>query len=152
MKAYDRGSSLFWLLLSLYVAIASFRMGVGTPRSPGMGFMTFGSSILLGLFSLLIFFRTFLKGEEAEISPIGFSGVMWKRILFVLIVLVLYVKLLPVLGYLITTFLLMTLLFWILKGSAWWWVLASSFITTLATYFIFSKWLNCQFPEGFFGL
>jgi len=26
MKAYDRGSSLFWLLLSLYVAIASFRM------------------------------------------------------------------------------------------------------------------------------
>ena len=77
---------------------------------------------------------------------------MWKRILFVLIVLVLYVKLLPVLGYLITTFLLMTLLFWILKGSAWWWVLASSFITTLATYFIFSKWLNCQFPEGLFGL
>lgn len=152
MKAYDRGSSLFWLLLSLYVVIASLRMGIGTLRSPGMGFMTFGSSILLGLFSLLIFFRTFLKGEETETSSVGFSGIMWKRILFVLTVLVLYVTLLPVLGYLITTFLLMTLLFWILKGSAWWWVLVSSFVTTAATYLIFSKWLNCQFPEGLFGL
>lgn len=152
MKAYDRGSSLFWLLLSIYVCIASFRMGIGTPRNPGMGFMTFGSSLLLGIFSLIVFFRTLLKREETEITSAAFSGIMWKRILFVLIALVLYVMLLPVLGYKIITFLLMSFLFWILKGTKWWWVLSSSLITTIATYYIFSKWLNCQFPEGLFGL
>jgi hypothetical protein len=152
MKTYDRGSSLFWLFLSIYVSIASFRMGIGTPRSPGMGFMTFGSSVLLGIFSLIIFFRTFLKREETEITSVAFSGIMWQRILLVLIALLVYVMLLPVLGYMMMTFLLMSFLFWILKGTKWWWVLGSSFVTTIATYYVFSKWLNCQFPEGIFGL
>jgi hypothetical protein len=75
---------------------------------------------------------------------------LWKRILFVLIVLILYSRMMSVLGYLISTFLLMTALFWILERKKIVFVFVSSILTTLFTYFVFSKWLNCQFPDGLF--
>ncbi len=151
MKIYDQAGSLFWLLVAVYVCTESFRLGLGTPRSPGMGFMTFGASVLLGIFSLIVFFRGFLKKEETkgEIPP---AGRLWIRVCVVAIALLFYSSFMPVLGYLITTFLLMTFLFGIIRKMNWWWVLVSSFVSTFATYYTFSKWLNCQFPYGIFGL
>jgi hypothetical protein len=57
----------------------------------------------------------------------------------------------PVLGYLISTFLLMIVLFWILERGKVVFVFVSSILATIVTYFVFSKWLNCQFPDGLFG-
>jgi putative tricarboxylic transport membrane protein len=150
VKAYDRGSSLFWLLLSTYVCIASLRMGIGTPRNPGMGFMTFGAAGILGILSLILFVGSFLKRKSDELAS-AFSGILWKRILFVLVVLLGYAWFMPELGYLMSTFLLMFSLSLILKGTRWWWALGSSLLTTFLTYFIFSTCLNCQFPRGLFG-
>jgi len=150
MKTYDRGSSLFCLAFSLIVLIESLRLGTGTLQDPGMGFMAFGSSGLLGILSLVLFLQTVFKSEKSKTEPL-FSGYLWKRVLFVLIALLIYAKLMPVVGYLIGTFLLMSLLFWIVRGQKWWWVLVSSFLTTFATYYVFSIWLNCQFPEGLLG-
>jgi hypothetical protein len=151
MKTYDQISSLFWLLLSISVCIESIRLGTGTLRHPDMGFMAFGVSALLGILSLTLFLRAILKKEEAKIEPF-FSGKLWKRVLFVLIAILIYSQLMPVVGYLISTFLLMSFLFWIVKGQNWWRVLILSFLTTLITYYVFSVWLKCQFPEGLFGL
>jgi len=151
MKSYDRGSSLFWLLLSIFICTQSLRMGIGTPRHPGMGFMTFGSSVLLGIFSMVIFIQTFLKEEASGAGPI-LSNIGWKRVIFVVIALLFYSKFLSFLGYLIATFLLMAFLFWVTKGMRWLWILGSSCLVTVLSYIVFSKWLNCQFPEGLFGL
>ena len=151
MKGHDRGGSLFWLIFSVCVCTGSIRLGLGTPRNPGMGFMTFGASVLLGVFSLIVFFQTLSKGGEAEIRSIA-AGPAWRRVLFVLAAILIYAEILPVLGYLIATFLLMAVLFWVLKGMKWWSVVGSSLLTTISTYYVFSKWLNCQFPEGLFWL
>jgi len=43
---------------------------------------------------------------------------VWKRVLFALIALVIYANAMPVAGYLITTFLLMSFLFWIVRGRS----------------------------------
>ena len=150
MKVYDRGSSLFWLLLSAYVCVESLRMGIGTPRKPGMGFMSFGVAGLLGIFSLILFVKASF-GKEGDNAPPGFSGILWKRILFVLTAILCYGKFMPDLGYLISTSLLMFFLFLILKGTKWWWALGSSLLTTFLTYYIFSIGLNCQFPRGVLG-
>ena len=151
MKSHDRGSSLFWLLLAIFICIQSLRMGIGTPRNPGMGFMTFGSSVLLGILSLAIFFQTFLKNEAAGTTPtLSFLG--WKKMIFVVIALSVYSALLPILGYLIATFLLMSFLFWVKEGMRWQWIFGSAFLASLVTYIVFSKWLNCQFPDGLFAL
>ena len=151
MRTLDQASSLFWLLASISVFIESLRLGIGTPQNPGMGFMTFGASGILGILSLFLFLKASFKKGEIQAASL-FAGKFWKRVLFVLVVLVLYSRMMPVLGYLISTFLLMTALFWTLERKRIVWVLFSSVLTTLVTYFVFSKWLNCQFPDGLFGL
>jgi putative tricarboxylic transport membrane protein len=150
MKSLDQRSSLFWLLLSISIFIESLRLGIGTPGNPGMGFMSFGASGLLGILSVVLFVRSSLKKEKAVAAPL-FSGKLWKRALFVLISLVLYSRLLPVAGFLISTFLLMTLLFWILERKKVWLVFVLSLLTTAVTYYVFSIALNCQFPSGLLG-
>ena len=150
MKGYDQGSSLFWVLLSIAVFFGSLRLGIGTLRNPGMGFLTFGASGIMGILSLILFVQTTLRMKGFRREPL-FTGMLWQRILFVLIVLVLYSWIMPTLGYLISTFVLMTLLFWVLERRKIWFVLTSSFLSTLITYLVFSKWLNCQFPSGLFG-
>jgi hypothetical protein len=150
MNNLDRRTSLFWLVLAILVCIESLRLGIGTPRNPGMGFMAFCASVLLGILSSILFLKAILKREEAKGEPL-FAGKLWKRVIFVLIALLIYTKLMPLTGYLIGTFLLMSFIFWVANVKKWWWVLTSSFLTTIITYYVFSVWLKCQFPTGFLG-
>jgi hypothetical protein len=151
VKTYDRASSLFWLCYSIFILVESLRLGIGRLHAPGMGFMAFGSSGLLAILSLVLLVQSSSKKGEPQIQPI-FTGTLWTRALFVLIALLIYSKLLPVAGYLISTFLLMSFLFWIVERQKVWRVLILSLLTTLGTYYVFSKWLNCQFPEGLLRL
>lgn len=150
MKSLDQRSSLFWLLLSISIFIESLRLGIGTPGNPGMGFMSFGASGLLGILSIVLFVQSSSRRKRAEAEPL-FSGKLWKRALFVLVSLALYSRLLPVAGFLLSTFLLMTLLFWILERKKVWFVFVLSLLTTGITYYVFSIALNCQFPSGLLG-
>jgi hypothetical protein len=115
-----------------------------------MGFMSFGGSIVLGIFSLALFLKATVKKRESKVSPADLP-ILWKRVILVLVALLIYAKVMPLAGYLVSTFLLMGFLFWIAKKQKIGWVLISSSLTTLISYMVFSKWLNCQFPEGFFG-
>jgi hypothetical protein len=151
MKTLDQTSSLFWLLVSLSVLIESLRLGIGNLQNPGMGFLTFGASGILGILSLVLFTEATLRKEEEKAKPL-FAEKLWKRVVFVVIVLVLYSRMMPVLGYLISTFVLMFLLLGVLERKKMWLVLVSSLLSTGITYIVFSKWLNCQFPDGLFGI
>ena len=150
MKTLDQTSSLFWLLVSILVFAESIRIGVGTVQNPGMGFMTFGASGILGVLSLVLFFQASLRRKDVPHKPL-FAGSMWRRVLFVLLALTIYSRVMPILGYLISTFLLMSLLFWILERKRIGFVLLYALLATLFTHMVFSKWLNCQFPHGLFG-
>jgi hypothetical protein len=150
VKALDLTSSLFWLLVSIWVFAESLRIGIGTVHNPGMGFMTLGASGILGILSLVLFLQASLRKEEGEHQP-PFAGAGWRRNVFILIALTVYARVMPILGYLITTFLLMGLLFWVLEKKRVWLVLIASLMATFFTYIVFSKWLNCQFPDGLFG-
>lgn len=150
MKTLDQTSSLFWLLVSILVFAESLRIGIGTVQNPGMGFMTFGASGILGVLSLGLFLQASLRKEDVRHKPL-FAGTLWRRVLFVLVVLTVYARVMPVLGYLISTFLLMSLLFWVLERKRMGFVLVYALLATLFTHLVFSKWLNCQFPQGWFG-
>jgi len=150
MKTLDQTSSLFWLLVSILVFAESLRIGVGTVQNPGMGFMTFGASAILGILSLVVFLQASLRKEDVRHKPL-FAGTLWRRILFVLLALTVYARVMPVLGYLISTFVLMTLLFGILEKKRIKFVPLYALVATLFTHLVFSKWLNCQFPQGLFG-
>jgi hypothetical protein len=146
----DKASSLFWLCVAVIVAIASFQMGLGTIRSPSIGFMPFGAAVLLGLLSIVTFFQGKIK-EKAEKGVPLFRGTFWVRVILVFAALLVYAQAIPLGGYNITTFLLMTFLFWIVERQKVWKVIAYALLTTAITYYVFSKWLNCQFPTGPLG-
>jgi hypothetical protein len=150
MKALDLASSFFWLAFSIIVFVASLRVGIGKLHNPGMGFMALGASGILGILSLALFLQALLRKEDGGHEPL-FAGRAWKRVIFVLIVLFLYAWLMPTLGYLISTFIGMSLLFGVLEEKRRGIVLLCALLSTLITHLIFSKWLNCQFPVGFLG-
>ena len=150
MKTLDQTSSLFWLLVSILVFAESLRIGIGTVQNPGMGFVAFGASGILGILSLVLFLQASLRKEDTPSKPL-FARTLWRRVLFVLLALTVYARVMPELGYLISTFLLMSLLFWVLERGRIGFVLLYSLLATIFTHLVFSKWLNCQFPHGLFG-
>jgi hypothetical protein len=150
MKTLDRTSSLFWLLVSTSVFAESLRIGIGTVQNPGMGFVTFGASGILGILSLALFLQASFRKEDRPHKPF-FAGTLWRRVLFVLLALAVYARVMPDLGYLISTFVLMSLLFWVLERGRTGLVLLYALLATLVTHLVFSKWLNCQFPHGLLG-
>jgi putative tricarboxylic transport membrane protein len=148
--SHDRASSIFFLAVSIVVFVGSVQLGIGTARQPGPGFITFGASGLLGILSLIIFLRTLAKkGQSGEAM---FRSTLWWRVVLSGIMILGYALLMPILGYLITTFLLMFLLYSMIHEQKWYWVIISSLLSSLGSYYLFSKLLNCQFPDGLFGL
>jgi putative tricarboxylic transport membrane protein len=150
MKTYDRFTGLFWLILSVFVCIHSLRLGIGTVRHPGLGFMAFGTSLLLGLLSVILLLQAFFGEKSGGASP-PLAGKLWRKVFFVLIALLVYAVILRPIGYLISTLLLMIFLFWVVKGQKWWLVLIYAVLTTLITYYVFSVLLKGQYPEGLLG-
>jgi len=104
----------------------------------------------LGVFSLALFLQATIKKKTSNASP-SEAPTLWYNVILVLVALLIYAKVMPLAGYLISTFLLMGFLFWIVKKGKIGWVVISSLLTTVLSYMIFSKWLNCQFPQGVFG-
>ena len=147
----DKGTSLFWLFVSIVVSVAAFRLGLGKLNAPGSGFMPFGAAVLLGLLSIVCFLQAVMREKtRAKAEPL-FHGTLWHRVVFSCLALFAYTQAIPFLGYNITTFLLMTFLFWMAGRQKMWRVILYSLGTTVITYYVFSKSLNLQFPAGPFG-
>jgi hypothetical protein len=93
----EKGSSLFWFLISMIFLIGAVRLGVGNLHMPGAGFTPFGAAVLLGLLSIINFIQAAARGKSGY-----FHGTFWLRVVFVFIVLFIC-SILPHWGY-ITTF------------------------------------------------
>lgn len=147
----DRGTGLFWLLVAIVVAVASFRLDIGTISQPGSGFLPFWASVLLGLLSIVCFFQGKAKQKSGAKEEPLFKGNLWPRVLIAFLALVAYAQLIPYGGYNLTTFFLMAFLFWLAGRQKLWRVAVYSAGTTLITYYVFSRALNLQFPAGPLG-
>ena len=76
------------------------------------------------------------------------KGLRWSKVIMVLAGLVIYAILLPSMGYLITTFALMLLLFGIIERPRLWVQLTTALFTAFATYLVFYVLLGIQLPRG----
>lgn len=150
MKTLNLASSLFWLLVSLVFFVPSIRLGIGTAHNPGTGFITFWTAGILGILSLWLFVKALFE-KDALSSDGPLFGKEWPRAVIVLVLVVVYSAVMPKLGYLISTFALMSLVFGILEKGKIGFVLLYALLATLITYQVFSKWLDCAFPPGLLG-
>jgi putative tricarboxylic transport membrane protein len=152
MRTYDRASAVFWFFLSTVVLVQSIRMGVGTLGNPGMGFMACGASGIMALLSLILLVQSFVKKKGAEEGPVHpFAGLMLRRVVGFVIAVFLYIIVLPPLGYLIATFLLMASLLVIVGRRKWWLLILFPALSSLVSYYVFAKLFHCPFPTGIFS-
>jgi putative tricarboxylic transport membrane protein len=151
MSLRNQWSGLFWLVFSIFVCVEAIRMGTGSFRSPGPGFLPFWSGIVVGTLAILLLVIGTLKREEGGKIKNLWRGMNWRTVILVSASLVIYCILLPRLGFLITTLGLMTLLFSIVKRSRLWIQVFTALLTVLVTYVTFYVWLGVQLPKGLFG-
>lgn len=153
MDHSDQLSALFWLAISISVCLQAVQIDIGTFGYPGPGFFPFLSGVILGTLSIILVIKSTLM-QKAEVRLTNsWKGMEWSKIVLLLTSLFMYAILLPILGYLITTFGLMAFMYDIKFGSGMrriWIKLASAFITVLVTYFAFSIWLGVPLPKGIF--
>jgi len=150
MKTIDSLSSLFLILIGVVFCLSSFSIGIGRINAPGPGLIPFGTGGLLILFSLGTIIETHFN-TEVEGKTSLFSGRRWGIVLTVLLSLFIYALVLDILGFIVTTFLTMAVLFKISEKQSWKLALGASALTTAFTYFLFDYLLKCSFPRGFLG-
>ena len=111
MKNLDVYSSIFWFILCVLICLHSLTVGLGTIRSPGPGFV-FWTAVTTGIFSIAVFVLAVMreKPNRAGSEENTFGNVSWRKRCYILIPLIMYGVVLESLGYLFSTFLLMTFL------------------------------------------
>ncbi len=148
MRNPDQWSSLFWFLAGLGITLGSLKYGFGTLQAPGAGFITFFAGAVLSLLSVALFLSS-LKSERVRKGV----GVLWEglevgKVIYVLFLLVAYTLILKHLGFLISTFGLLCLLFRVKATYHLMKVILMSLLITSGAYLLFQVWLKVQLPRG----
>jgi putative tricarboxylic transport membrane protein len=140
-------ASGFWLLFSLYLCVASFQLGIGTGNRPGPGFFPFYAALLVGVIAL---FRLLKMLQEAPVTAAPTIGTPpeSKKVIWVLAGMLAYVFLLQPLGFVICTFLLVTLFLKVVAAQRWLTTLCFALTVALVAHLFFNVLLNAQLPRG----
>ena len=137
-----------FLVLGIFITIASYGMGLWTSSQPGVGLMPFGLGILLVLCSFPLLIGSWVRVKEARENekPGLWADVDLKKIAFVIASLVGYLILLEKLGFLATTFLVLFALFKTVGSQKWRWALIATVLTVSCAYLLFIVILDVYMP------
>jgi putative tricarboxylic transport membrane protein len=144
----DAWCGLLLLLLAVYVMREAVALELGTPTNPGSGFMIFGAGAALALLSLHQLVRALRTRRATAADAERAAPVRWGRILVVILVTIAYIVALRSVGYLVCTFVLLTVLFQALERGRWAARTAGAAVASLATYALFAKLLQLNLPKG----
>jgi putative tricarboxylic transport membrane protein len=146
MLKSDRWTGIFFILLSAYVCVESLRLGLGDMHSPGPGFISFWSGLILGFMATGMVIGSFLKrGSYGE----GFLN--WPSVVLVILSLFGFLLILDTLGFILSTFLFISFLLKLVEQRKWLFSLGVAGLTAFSGYFIFEVVLKAQLPQGIFN-
>ena len=152
MNFRDQLSGFFWLAVSgVVIYIESTQDSIGTISHQGPGFLPFWSGVVLGIFSIILIVKSRLTRDGGEKLRKSWEGRRWGNVILVITSLFLYALLLPKIGFVITTFGLMYLLFGVMGKRKFWIQGMGAVFATLVSYYVFNTWLDIQLPKGLLG-
>jgi hypothetical protein len=140
-------SGLFWLGVSIFVIFQALKLGHGEFSNPGSGFVLFWSSLAFGALSIVLIVKSSLGRNGRKSLLDAFRGLQWSHAIITVVAVVLYAAVMARLGFLLSTFALMVLLFRLGKiklGRA----IVSALVTIMVTYIVFHFALEIHFPKG----
>jgi hypothetical protein len=137
-------SGLFFLGLSLFALWESLRLGLGTPKVPGAGFLSFCVGLVLSVLSIVLIIRG--RGIRDPLESHS------RRVILALVCLFAYSFLLDKIGFIVATFFLVGILFRLGEPRRWWALLGMSVLVTFLAYLVFGVLLHVYFPRSFLGI
>ncbi len=151
MKLIDTLSSIFLILVGGGFCLSSLKLGLGRMSAPGPGLIPFATGGLIIILSLGVIVETHLRSKD-EVEVKLFRGKRMGVIISVFLSLFLYILLLNLIGFYISTFLLLLFLFKISEKQSWGFAIGASLLTTIFTFLLFDYLLNLSFPKGLLGI
>jgi putative tricarboxylic transport membrane protein len=140
--------AFFWIALGILVCYGAARLGLGTVTEPGSGFIFFWLGLILVMLSLAALAAS-LRSSEGMVQEA--KEMNWVKIALVLLFLVLYAFFLERLGFVLTTFLLLSFLLGWIEQASWTRSLGVAAVAALGSFAVFEVWLKIRLPKGIFG-
>jgi putative tricarboxylic transport membrane protein len=148
----DTLTSALTLLFAVYVAREGLELDIGGASNPGSGYILFWTGLLMAALSAAVLVGSLLpSGDRTGITEV-FRGVLWGKVLYVTGLLVVYTAILPILGFILATLLLLLVLFKTVEPQSWTAAIVGSVLTTLSAWLVFVYWLGTQLPSGLFEI
>jgi putative tricarboxylic transport membrane protein len=138
---------LLWIVLSIMICLGSVQLNLGALTEPGPGFMPFVIGVLLLLLSIASLLEENRSIKEQILPSMPRERAL--KLIFTMVALWLYAILLPVAGFVLTTFALMLFLFKVIEKVRWQMAVIASGLSVVVCYFLFTS-LGAEFPKGFF--
>jgi putative tricarboxylic transport membrane protein len=138
----------FWLLLSFYLSIESYRLGLSTANRPGPGFFPFITTIGIGLIAAFRLVNRIRKSSPDKNAEPGVAGES-KLVAYVVAGMIVYAFALNLLGFLFCTFLLVAFYLKVIAARGWLVTLSFAATVALLSHFFFVVLLKADLPRGF---
>jgi len=147
MTSTDRRVGLGALLGGILIAVAGWRLGLGTSRLPGPGFFPLLIACTMSGLGIWLILRPESKG-----TPVPAESSRWSAFAIALISIFAYVMVLNWIGYLASTFALLAVqLRWVEKRR-WSTSLLTAGIAAMVSLIVFRVFLKVPLPAGFIPL
>lgn len=148
MKRADTLAGAILLAFFLLVLVESSRMPLVYLTAIGPGFLPVGASLILVTLSALLLISGLRgsAGGDQEIDWPGGRGLA--RIAGIVAGLVVYTLMMPILGYVFSTFGFLFVLIWMLAPYRWYWSAGISLALAVTSYTVFQLWLGLILPRG----
>ena len=137
----------FWLLLSFYLSVESYRLGLSTANRPGPGFFPFIATLGIGLIAAFRLVNSIRKSSPDENSELGLAGEA-RLVAYVIAGMMAYAFALNLLGFLLCTFLLVAFYLKVIAARGWLVTLSFAAAVALASHVFFDVLLKADLPRG----
>ena len=146
----DVAASALLVALAGATCAGAWRLGLGDVHNPGPGFMPLAAAALLGLMALAQLARL-LAGASAGDAARPFARSRWTVVAIVLGTIAGFGAVIDTLGFALSTFLMLLVLFGVIARKRWWVALAAALSIALVASLAFRA-LGLQLPAGPLGL
>jgi putative tricarboxylic transport membrane protein len=140
--------ALFWVAVGILACYGATRLGLGSVTEPGPGFIFFWSGLILMILSFIVLADS-VRSSDDKIQEMGEMN--WVKIVLVLVSLFFYAFFLERLGFVLTTFVLLSFLLGWSERTNWARSVEVASATALVSYAIFELWLKIRLPKGILG-
>jgi putative tricarboxylic transport membrane protein len=149
MKALEQALNTFWFVLGCGVCVHARQLGVWGPSGPDSGFFPLLAGMVIVGTGIALGVRTAGRAPVApHFWPSKAAG--W-RVCMVIGGLAAVTLLIPHLGFLLSGAIVTAFLLRALEKNSWWIVLAISFGSSIAVYWLFVRLLGMALPRGPLG-